>query len=110
MELKQTATTYNPTLHQLLRVIPQASAHSSLLESVALAAPLAKPTLSYVLPPIAVKDVQEVKPVHVMAAPWQQGNIFSDIMILGALGAPTALHSLVITIQFAKMRESNKYF
>ena len=39
------------------------------LELTALVAPLAKPARSYVLPLVAVKDVKEVKPVHVMVTP-----------------------------------------
>ena len=80
------------------------------LELAALATPLAKPACSYALALVAVKDVQEMKPVHVMAGPGEHGDVFSDIMILEALSAPTALHPLVITIQFKKLRESNNHF
>ena len=105
MELKRTATTYNPMLCQ--GAPPSLSAQQ--LELAALATPLAKPACSYALALVAVKDVQEMKPVHVMARPGEHGDVFS-IMILEALSAPTALHPLVITIQFKKLRESNNHF
>ena len=71
---------------------------------------LAKPARSYALPLVVVKDVQELKPVHVMAGTGEHGDVFSDIMIFGALGVPTALGPLVINIQFTKIRESNNHF
>ena len=45
-----------------------------------------------------------------MAGPGEHSSVFSNIMILGALSAPAALYSLVIAIQFAKIRETNNHF
>lgn len=80
------------------------------LESSTLFALFAKAILSYALTTVAVNDVEEIEPIHARGIPWHHVTIFSNIMIMGALCAPTCAHPLIIGIKFAKLRELVNHF
>ena len=62
------------------------------LESSTLFALFAKATLSYALTTVAVNDVEEIEPIHVLGIPWHYVIIFSNIMIVGSHMCPPTHH------------------
>ena len=79
-------------------------------EVTTLIAPLAKPAGSYALPPVAIENIQEIKPIHVIAGAREHDSVFSNIMILGALSAPAALYPLVLQSNFQKLGKPTTIF